>query len=128
LAPFHNARENCLDVDGPELKLNPKAAEQIGLAFHELGTNAVKHGALSESSGSVKIRWDFSTGELRDPLLHIIWEEVGGPRVAQPTRQGFGDVVLTKVVPGALQGQAFLEFKSQGIKWALLVRSKNVVA
>jgi two-component sensor histidine kinase len=128
LAPFHNARENCLDVDGPELKLNPKAAEQIGLAFHELGTNAVKHGALSESSGSVKIRWDFRGGEPGDPLLQIVWEEVGGPRVGQPKRQGFGDVVLTKVVPGALQGQASLEFKSHGVKWALIVRSKNVVA
>jgi two-component sensor histidine kinase len=128
LAPFHNARENCLDVDGPELKLNPKAAEQIGLAFHELGTNAVKHGALSKSSGRVQIRWDFCTGELHDPLLRILWEEVGGPRVGQPKRQGFGDVVLTKVVPGALQGQATLELKSQGVKWALLVRSKNVLA
>jgi hypothetical protein len=48
--------------------------------------------------------------------------------VGQPQRRGFGDVVLTKVVPGALQGQASLEFKSQGIKWALLVRSKSVVA
>jgi two-component sensor histidine kinase len=114
LAPFHNARENCLDVDGPELRLNPKAAEQIGLAFHELGTNALKHGALSGPSGSVKIRWDFSTGELHDPLLRIVWEEVGGPRVGQPKRQGFGHVVLTKVVPGALQGQASLEFKSHG--------------
>jgi two-component sensor histidine kinase len=128
LAPFHNVRENSLDVEGPQLKLNPKAAEQIGLAFYELATNAVKHGALSESSGSVKIRWDFSAGELGDPLLHIVWEEVGGPRVGQPQRRGFGDVVLTKVVPGALQGQASLEFKSQGIKWALLVRSKSVVA
>ena len=128
LAPFHNVRENSLDVEGPELKLNPKAAEQIGLAFHELATNAVKHGALSASSGSVKIRWDFSTGELHDPLLRIVWEEVGGPRVGQPQRQGFGDIVLTKVVPGTLQGQASLEFKSQGVKWELLVRSKSVVA
>src|SRR5262249_7903583 len=129
LAPFHNVRENSLDIEGPELKLNPKAAEQIGLAFHELGTNAVKHGALSASSGSVNIRWDFSTtSELHDPLLRIVWEEVGGPRVAQPQRPGFGDDVLTKVVPGTLQGQASLEFKSQGVKWELLVPSKSVVA
>ena len=65
---------------------------------------------------------------LHDPLLRIVWEEVGGPRVEQPQRQGFGDVVLTKVVPGTLQGQASLEFKSQGVKWELLVRSKSVVA
>jgi two-component sensor histidine kinase len=105
-----------------------KAAEQIGLALHELGTNAVKHGALSAPSGVIKIRWDFRSGELHDPLLCITWDEVGGPRVERPQRQGFGDVVLTKVVPRSLLGTASLDFEPEGVKWVLLVSSSSALA
>jgi two-component sensor histidine kinase len=127
LTPFHNVRENSVVVEGPELRLNPKAAEQIGLAFHELGTNAVKHGALSTPSGVVTIRWDIRRGEPRDPLLCISWEEIGGPHVRDPQRHGFGDVVLTKVVPGSLGGAASLEFKPEGVNWVLLVPSRSAL-
>jgi two-component sensor histidine kinase len=128
LMPFHNLGESSVVVEGPELKLNPKAAEQIGLALHELGTNAVKHGALSVPSGRVKIRWELKTGDLYNPLLCITWKEVGGPRVEQPQRQGFGDVVLTKVVPLSLRGTASLDFQPEGVTWVLLISSHNVLA
>jgi two-component sensor histidine kinase len=128
LTPFHNVSENSVVVEGPALKLNPKAAEQIGLALHELGTNAVKHGALSAPSGVVTIRWDIRRVEPHDPLLRVSWEEVGGPRVGDPQRQGFGDVVLTKVVPGSLDGTASLEFKPEGINWVLLIPSRSALA
>jgi two-component sensor histidine kinase len=91
LAPFHNVGNKSVVIEGPELKLNPKAAEQIGLALHELGTNAVKHGALSVPTGVVTIRWDLETGEAHNPDLRITWKEVGGPRVGHPQRQGLGD-------------------------------------
>ena len=91
-APFHNLADNSVLIEGPELKLNPKAAEQIGLAVHELGRNAVKHGALSKPTGVVNIRWEQETGGGPKPLLRFVWKEIGGPRVEQPERQGFGDV------------------------------------
>ena len=128
LAPFHNLGDNSVLIEGPELKLNPKAAEQIGLAVHELGTNAIKHGALSKPTGVVKIRWEQETGGGPKPLLRIIWKEIGGPRVEQPERQGFGDVVLTKLVPMSLQGTASLEFEPEGVKWVLLVPSRSLLA
>ena len=127
LAPFHNLSDNSVLIEGPELKLNPKAAEQIGLAVHELGTNAVKHGALSEPTGVVKIRWEQEAGR-PNPLLRIIWKEVGGPPVERPERQGFGDVVLTRLVPTSLQGTASLEFEPEGVKWVLLVPSRSLLA
>jgi two-component sensor histidine kinase len=128
LAPFHNLGDNSVLFEGPELKLNPKAAEQIGLALHELGTNAVKHGALSVPTGVVTIRWGLETGEAQKPVLRITWEEVGGPRIEQPQRQGFGDVVLTEIVPESLRGTASLAFEPEGVKWVLLASSSSVLA
>jgi two-component sensor histidine kinase len=128
LAPFHNSSDNSVVIEGPQLKVNPKAAEQIGLALHELGTNAVKYGALAVPTGMVKIRWDLETDELHHSLLRITWKEVGGPRVEQPQRQGFGDIVLTKVVPVSLRGTASLEFEPDGIKWVVLAPSSSVLA
>jgi two-component sensor histidine kinase len=128
LAPFHNLGDNSVLIEGPELKLNPKAAEQIGLAVHELGTNAVKHGALSKPTGVVKIWWEHETSGRPKPLLRIIWKEIGGPPVEQPQRQGFGDVVLTKLVPMSLQGTASLEFEPEGVKWVLLAPSSSLLA
>ena len=128
LAPFHNLSDNSVLIEGPQLKLSSKAAEQIGLALHELGTNAVKYGALSVPTGMVKIRWDLETDETHNSLLRLIWKEVGGPPVEEPQRQGFGDIVLTKVVPVSLRGTASLEFEPEGIKWVLLAPSSGVLA
>jgi two-component sensor histidine kinase len=128
LAPFHTLGDESVLIEGPEVKLNPKAAEQIGLALHELGTNAVKHGALSVPSGVVTIRWDLETGQAQDPVLRLTWKEVGGPRVDEPQRQGFGDIVLTEIVPASLRATASLEFEPEGVKWELLVPSNSVLA
>jgi len=128
LAPFHNLGDNSVLIDGSELKLNPKAAEHIGLAVHELGTNAVKHGALSTPKGVVKIRWEQEKSGQPKALLRIIWKEIGGPPVEQPQRQGFGEVVLTKLVPVSLQGTASLEFEPEGVKWVLVAPSSSLLA
>jgi len=128
LAPFHNLDDDSVLIEGPKLKLNPKAAEQIGLALHELGTNAVKHGALSVPTGVVKIRWELETDGPHKGRSRIIWKEVGGPHVEQPQRHGFGDLVITKLVPVSLRGTASLEFEPEGLKWVLLVPSSSVLA
>ena len=128
LAPFHNLGDNSVLIEGPELTLNPKAAEHIGLAMHELGTNAVKHGALSTPKGVVKIRWEQEKSGQPKALLRIIWKEIGGPPVEQPQRQGFGEVVLTKLVPVSLQGTASLEFEPEGVKWVLVAPSSSLLA
>lgn len=120
--------DNSVLIEGPELKLNPKAAEQIGLALHELGTNAVKHGALSVPRGVVKIGWELETGGPYKGRSRIIWKEVGGPPVERPQRHGFGDLVITKLVPVSLRGTASLEFEPEGVKWVLLVPSSSVLA
>jgi len=128
LAPFHNASEASFRIEGPELKLNPKAAEQIGMALHELATNAVKHGALSVATGVVRIRWELETDLSGERRFRMIWKEIGGPQVEQPRRQGFGDLVISKLVPASLRGTATVSFEPDGIKWVLLVPSSSVGA
>jgi len=117
-----------ISCEGPRLELKPKAAEQIGLALHELGTNAAKHGALSVPSGLVNLRWGLESDGGQDGHFRFTWKELGGPIVAQPLRQRFGNLVLTKTVPTSLGGTALIEFEPEGIKWVLLAPSTDVLA
>lgn len=127
LAPFHNPDEDSIIAEGVDLTLTPKAAEQIGMALHELGTNAAKHGALSTATGMVRIRWELETDEAQNPRLRLTWKETGGPRVRPSQREGFGTLMITKAVPATLQGTASLTFEPQGVRWVLLTPSTNAL-
>jgi len=127
LVPFHDGSAKSIAANGPELRLTPKAAEQIGLALHELGTNAAKHGALSAAQGSVKIGWTIEKADTREERVRFTWEETGGPSVIKPPREGFGSLVITKIVPASLQGFASLDFNRDGVKWLLVVPSASVL-
>ena len=127
LLPFHNMGEESIVAEGPDLKLSPNAVQQIGLALHELGTNATKHGALSVSKGTVLINWEIETHATRQ-CLRFTWKEIGGPRIEQARRDGFGKVMITKLVPKSLQGSASLEFEPEGVRWVLTAPSTSVLA
>ncbi len=87
-----------IELDGPAVDLPSEIAVPIGMAIHELTTNAAKYGALSNRSGRVRIRWSVETGADR-PRLRFHWQESGGPAVAPPTRQGFGSRLLQRCSP-----------------------------
>ena len=78
------AARDRISFTGEDLRLRPKSAVALAMALHELGTNALKYGALSVEQGSVAVRWSTSDGRFR---LH--WEERGGPPVVPPVRRGF---------------------------------------
>jgi two-component sensor histidine kinase len=126
LAPFQSAAE-ALIVEGPELRLSAKAAEQIGLAFYELATNAAKYGALSLPTGVVEIRWELEIDDTHTKRLRVTWQEVGGPKVHETRSRGFGSVVLTKLVPMALGGTASLTFDHDGAKWLFSTPANSVL-
>jgi two-component sensor histidine kinase len=86
-----------VSVDGPEVFLNPGAAQGFALVLHELATNAAKHGSLSAEGGTASVHWaiDASTTE---PTIHFRWQESGGPPVTAPKRKGFGTVLLERAV------------------------------
>ncbi|MBB3909548.1 PAS domain S-box protein [Sphingomonas desiccabilis] len=101
-------------ITGPDVSLPPKAAEVLGLALHELATNAVKYGALSGEHGWIDVRWALLGGEGK-PLLSLIWSELGVSIDGAPSRQGFGTELITQRVPYELQGTGTMEFRPTGL-------------
>jgi two-component sensor histidine kinase/integral membrane sensor domain MASE1 len=85
-------------VEGTDIRVGPQLAQNFSLALHELATNAAKYGALSDRNGKVEIYWTI-VREGESNRLKLKWQERGGPRVAQPTRQGFGTALLKAVFP-----------------------------
>jgi two-component system CheB/CheR fusion protein len=116
----YNAREGeRVDVSGPTVRLQPKAAETIALAIHELATNAIKYGALSEPSGRIEIVWRI---ESADPVeLVFEWRENGGPSVAPPQRKGFGTELLERTLAFELNGRTTLTFSPSGVHCRIVV-------
>ena len=103
-------------MEGPELRLSINQSEYLGLAIHELATNAVKHGALSVRGGKVHIRWAVDATR---QSFQISWQERDGPVVAQPLRKGFGLIILETVVPAAFGGTAVQITPLSGVSWLL---------
>jgi two-component sensor histidine kinase len=87
-------------VEGTDVTVGPQLAQNLSLALHELATNAAKYGALSDRNGKVGISWTI-VREGESSKLKLKWQEKGGPQVAQPTRQGFGTVLLKAIFPDA---------------------------
>lgn len=116
VAPYRNARGTNIAADGPEVLLKPRTAISLGMAFHELVTNAVKHGALSKEGGIVEIAWDC----VRHNQLRIRWSEKGGPQVKPPERSGFGRLLLERGLAHELRGKVQLEFACDGLKCTIV--------
>jgi PAS domain S-box-containing protein len=109
IAP-HDAGDGRVTVQGPPLDLEPKSAVALSLAMHELATNAVKYGALSNSEGRVEVAWTLDDGRLR-----LTWRERGGPPVAYPARRGFGARLLEHGLADELRGVVRLDFRPEGL-------------
>ena len=101
-------------LDGPAVDLPSEIAVPIGMAIHELTTNAAKYGALSTGRGRVVIAWRVEAG-----VLHLDWRESGGPPVAPPTRQGFGSRLLQRVLTTQVQAQITTDYAPEGFHLTL---------
>ena len=108
------------------LTLNMSAAQGIGMALHELATNAAKYGALSNLDGQVRITWQIIDGA--KPAFSISWQEDGGPFVTAPTRKGFGQVVIGGMAEAAVEGRAEIVFRETGLSWTLRAPVENALA
>ena len=106
-----------VQLDGPPVRLTPAAAQGIGMALHELATNAAKYGSLSNSKGRVRISWQVTAAE--KPTFSMSWSEDGGPSVASPTRKGFGQTVIGRMVEAAVDGTAEIDYRESGFSWKL---------
>jgi two-component system CheB/CheR fusion protein len=124
----HAAHEGDeLMLDGPDVALKPKAAESISLAVHELTTNAVKHGALTNGNGRIRVGWKFN-GD--GTALHFEWVEQGldGDAPREPSRQGFGMELLTRILPYDLDAKTNVEFDDGGLRFAMELPLSNVMS
>ena len=117
----YNAREGeQMRVSGPAIRFQPKAAETFALAIHELATNALKYGALSQPTGRLQIAWRID--EAADPpQLLFEWRERGGPAVAQPARKGFGTELLERTLAFDLKGQTTISFNPSGLECRIAI-------
>jgi PAS domain S-box-containing protein len=114
LAHFVGLIGTRISVDGPPVRLAAAAAQSIGIALHELATNAGKYGALSGESGRVDIEWRLSGDEFT-----IGWAERDGPDVEPPKRYGFGSTVISTVAKASVDGDVELDYAPAGLIWRL---------
>jgi two-component sensor histidine kinase len=108
-----DGRAPRVQVNGPDLRLQPKSALALSMALHELATNAVKHGALSNGSGAVEIDWHISRDEQQ--RFRLRWIESGGPAVEKPRRRGFGSRLVEQGLAQDLAGDVRLDFERAGL-------------
>jgi two-component sensor histidine kinase/PAS domain-containing protein len=99
---------------GPDVMLNPRLAQTFALVVHELATNASKHGALSGPGGHIAIHWSIE-GVGTEARFKFQWQELGGPPVAPPTRQGFGRILLETAVASDFDAQPEIRFAPEGL-------------
>jgi two-component system CheB/CheR fusion protein len=116
LAPFLQPDRERIVLSGPKIPLRPELALSFGVIIDELATNAVKYGALSNDGGSVAIDWSTS-GARGDggPLLTLVWQENGGPKVMSPQKMGFGLKVIKGEIEHSHSGVATFDFAQTGL-------------
>jgi two-component sensor histidine kinase/PAS domain-containing protein len=122
LAHFTDLIGRRIILHGPILRFNPASAQAIGLALHELATNAAKYGALSTDTGRVDIGWG-TDGR----TLTMSWSERDGPLVSAPKRRGFGTLVIEAMAERSLDGKVDLDFLPTGVTWQLTCPAANAL-
>ena len=103
-----------IELRGASIPLSPRSAEIIGMALHELATNALKYGALSSLTGKVVLCWE----ETADRFV-IDWRESGVPVVCQPTHHGFGTTLMRHIPARSLNADVTIDYAPTGLRWRL---------
>ena len=122
LAHFADLIGSRIAVHGPELCLNAASAQAIGLALHELATNAGKYGALSTDTGRVDVWWRSDAD-----TFTMSWTERDGPPVSAPTRRGFGTIVVETMTARSVGGVVDLDYAPSGVTWRLTCPPANAL-
>jgi PAS domain S-box-containing protein len=126
LAHFRDLVDERITIAGPVLTISAQPAQALGMAIHELATNAGKYGALSNDSGTVAIEWSVHGAPDGQERFRMSWKELGGPPVPLPIGSGFGSTVTTRLVQRSLGGGAGLDFRPSGLIWHLDCPEQNL--
>ncbi len=122
----HRDEARRVTIEGPDILLTSRAAQGMALALHELTTNAVKHGSLSVPGGSVDVGWEVDHAAA-GRFLKFHWVERDGPPVSEPTRRGFGSVLIGRM-PQELDGTVSQIFDPGGVRCLIVMPAADVVA
>jgi PAS domain S-box-containing protein len=114
-------------IDGPAAALKPEAAQNLGLALHELAVNAAKYGALSVPGGHVSVIWTRRGGEAGD-ALELDWLEEFGPKVKTRRKKGFGSIVIERNLARALDAEVTMDFDPEGLRCHIVIPASQILA
>src|SRR5579883_1672354 len=107
-----------IQIEGPRLDVGPRSALALTMVLHELSTNAIKYGSLSNDTGRVALDWTLREGDA-DAAFHLRWKESGGPPVRAPVRTGFGSKIIEDYCRAQLGADTGLSFVADGVEWIL---------
>ena len=124
LAPYRQTDEHRIAIAGPDIPLAPNDALSLGLAIHELATNAAKYGALTQSGGEVSIEWHLISAA----RVRLEWKERGGPPVTATRGRGFGTDLIEKIVANELDSPVQLDFDPEGVTCVLTIPVRQPTA
>jgi two-component system, chemotaxis family, CheB/CheR fusion protein len=124
LAPY--AGRGRIRAKGPEVSLGAKPALALGLALHELGTNAAKYGALSNDEGYIEIGWTLPPHPQQGREFRLRWRERNGPPVAPPSRTGFGTLLIQRNLAAEFQGEVKLTYQPDGVECTIYAPAEGL--
>jgi PAS domain S-box-containing protein len=122
LAHFADLIDSRIEMHGPKLRLNAASAQAIGLALHELATNAGKYGALSTEKGRVDVCWGIDGN-----TFAMSWTERDGPPVSAPKQRGFGTIVMEAMTERSVDGAVDIDYAPSGLTWRLTCPAGNAL-
>lgn len=127
LAHLEDLIDDRITLKGPPLIISAAASQSFSMALHELATNAVQYGALSNSDGRVDIEWGVREHDGEGRRFTMRWRETEGPTVVPPARKGFGSTVIRDMIRLNLRGDARLQYDSAGVVWDFDCPIENVL-
>lgn len=127
LAAYIGDGQGQIAFEGPDIALKPDAAQNLGLALHELAINAQRFGALSVPDGRVSIRWGRYDGR-EDTAIELDWLERFGPKVKARRKRGFGSLVIERNLARSLDAEVNLEFDPDGVHCRIVIPASQVLA
>jgi PAS domain S-box-containing protein len=114
----NGANRDRISLSGPKILLPPREALAMAMALHELFTNAMKYGALSNDAGRIELRWS-AVDEPQESRLKLSWRESGGPTVSPPKQRGFGSLLLERTLAQDLNGKVTTAFDPEGVHFSI---------
>lgn len=123
LSPFFDLQSPRIRFGGPEVALNVVATKALGMALHELATNAAKYGAMSTDEGRIEVSWDITAAA----EFVLTWQERGGPPIPKPSRKGFGTKVTGWMTEANTGGKVVANFSPEGLVWRLACPAAQVL-